>query len=51
MKIGEETTDSFRTRRGVGQGCVMSSLLFNVYMADLDRNGGKRYRTNEIRKI
>jgi len=45
-KIYEETevvirtrkgyTEEFKTRKGVRQGCVMSPILFNVYMADLD---------------
>jgi len=29
------TTRSFRTTKGVHQGCVMSPLLFNMYMAEL----------------
>lgn len=51
-KIYEETvmavrtrqgcTDSFKTRKEVRQGCVMSPLLFNMYIADLDKEIKKR---------
>jgi len=33
-KLGN--TESFVMKRGVKQECVMSSLLFNLYIADLD---------------
>lgn len=35
-------TRSFRTRKGVRQGCVMSPLLFNLYMAELEEKLEKR---------
>jgi len=34
-KLGN--TESFVTKRGVRQGCVMSPLLFNLYIAELKR--------------
>lgn len=58
-KIYEETvmavrtrqgcTDSFKTRKEVRQGCVMSPLLFNMYIADLDRDEKKKRRRGENR--
>jgi len=35
VKSEEECTDSFVTRRGVRQGCVLSPILFNLYMAGI----------------
>lgn len=32
----------FDTRKSLKQGCVMSPLLFNIYMADLDSRFKKR---------
>lgn len=37
-------TDSFSTRKGVKQGCVLTPLLFNLYMAELE----KRLESREI---
>jgi len=36
VRTREGYTEEFKTRKGVRQGCVMSPILFNVYMADLD---------------
>lgn len=37
VKTRQGITESFKTRKGVMQGCVMSPLLFNLYIADLDK--------------
>lgn len=34
VRIGEERSEQFWTRRGVKQGCPLSSSLFNLLMAD-----------------
>ena len=33
------TTDWFRIRKGVQQGCLSSSCLFNLYTENIMRNG------------
>ena len=35
VKIGHQVTDSFQANRGVKQGCILSPLLFNIYLSDL----------------
>jgi len=52
-KIYEETeilvrtrkgyTEEFKTRKDVRQGCAMSSILFNIYMTDLDNKMRMRH--------
>ena len=34
------TTDSFQTGKGVGQGCILSPCLFNLYAEFIMRNAG-----------
>jgi len=36
VRTREGYIEEFKTRKGVRQGCVMSLILFNVYMTDLD---------------
>ena len=35
VKIGQQVTDSVQANRGVKQGCILSPLLFNIYLSDL----------------
>ena len=35
IKIGSELTECFPISQGVRQGCVLSPLLFNIFMSDL----------------
>jgi len=32
----------FKTRKGVRQGCVMSPILFNLYLAEIDERMKKK---------
>ena len=40
VEIGHETTDWFQIRKGIGQGCILSSCLFNLYAEYIMRNTG-----------
>ena len=40
VRIGHGTTDLFRIRKGVHQGCVLSPYLFNLYGEYIMRNAG-----------
>ena len=40
VRTGHGTTDWFRIRKGVWQGCVLSPCLFNLYAEHIMRNAG-----------
>ena len=40
VRTGNETTDWFQIRKGVRQGCILSSCLFNLYAEYIMRNPG-----------
>ena len=40
VRTGRETTDWFQIGKGVHQGCILSSCLFNFYAEDIMRNAG-----------
>ena len=40
VKTGHGTTDWFQIGRGVHQGCILSSCLFNLYAKYIIRNAG-----------
>ena len=40
VRTGYGTTDWFQIRKGVGQGCIMSPCLFNLYEEYIMRNAG-----------
>ena len=40
VRTGHGTTDWFHTGKGVRQGCILSSCLFNLYAEYIMRNAG-----------
>ena len=40
VRIGHGTIDWFKIGKGVGQGCILSLCLFNLYAEYLMRNAG-----------
>ena len=40
VRTGHGTTDWFQIRKGVGQGCILSPCLFNLYAEYIMRNAG-----------
>ena len=40
VRIGHETMDWFKIRKGVHQGCILSPCLFNFYAEYIMRNAG-----------
>ena len=39
-RIGHGTKDWFQIGKGVGQGCILSPCLFNLYAEYIMRNAG-----------
>ena len=40
VRTGHEKTDWFQMGKGIGQGCILSSCLFNLYAEYIMRNAG-----------
>ena len=40
VRTGHGTTDWFQIGKGVRQGCILSSCLFNLYAVYITRNAG-----------
>ena len=40
VRTGHGTTDLFQIGKGVRQGCILSSCLFNLYAEYIMRNAG-----------
>ena len=40
VRTGHGTTDWFQIGKGVGQGCILSPCLFNLYADNIMRNAG-----------
>ena len=40
VRTGHETTDWFQIGKGVHQGCILSSCLFNLYAEYIMQNAG-----------
>ena len=40
VRTGHGTTDCFQIGKGVGQGCILSPFLFNLYAEYIMRNAG-----------
>ena len=40
VRTGHGTTDWFQIGKGIGQGCILSPCLFNLYAEYIMRNAG-----------
>ena len=49
VKTGHETVDWFQIGKGVCQGCILSSCLFNLYAEYIIRNAGLDEAQAEIK--
>ena len=49
VRSGQGTTDWFQIRKGVRQGCILSSCLFNLYAEYIMRNAGLEETQTEIK--
>jgi len=49
VRTGNGTTDWFRIRKGIRQGCILSPCLFNVYAEYIMRNAGLDETQAEIK--
>ena len=49
VRTGHGTTDWFQIRKGVCQGCILSSCLFNLYAEYIMRNTGLEEAQAEIK--
>ena len=48
VRTGHGTTDRFQIGKGVRQGCILSSCLFNLYAEYIMRNVGLEEAQAEI---
>ena len=51
VRTGHGTTDWFQIRKGVRQGCILSSCLFNFYAEYIMRNPGLEEAQAESRLL
>ena len=51
VRTGHETTDLFQIRKEVGQGCILSPCLFNLYAEYIMQNVGLNESQDGIKII